>query len=207
LGTVFKLSQSGALTTLHTFCLQEDSCPDGESPEGLIQATDGNFYGITGYGGANSEGTIFKIDPAGNLTTLYSFCMQSGCPDGDTPFAALVQKTDGSFYGTTHFGGDHACEFAGRNYGCGTIFNLSVGLGPFVASQPTSGQVGATVTILGTNIGQATKVTFHGTSATFTVVSSSEITTTVPTGATTGTVQVVTPNGALSSNVPFQVNQ
>jgi uncharacterized protein (TIGR03437 family) len=51
----------------------------------------------------------------------------------------------------------------------------------------------------------ATSVTFSGTAATFTVVSASEITTTVPTGAATGTVQVATPGGTLSSNVPFIV--
>jgi uncharacterized protein (TIGR03437 family) len=71
--------------------------------------------------------------------------------------------------------------------------------------QTTSGTVGAPEMILGTNLTGATSVTFNGTAAEFTVVSSSEITTTVPAGATTGTVQVVTPGGALSSNVPFVV--
>ena len=89
--------------------------------------------------------------------------------------------------------------------GCGTVFSLSVGLGPFVETQPTSGKVGAAVKILGTDLTDATKVTFHGTTATFTVVSSSLITATVPTGATTGTVRVLTPTGALSSNVNFRV--
>jgi uncharacterized protein (TIGR03437 family) len=65
--------------------------------------------------------------------------------------------------------------------------------------------VGAAVKILGTNLTGTTNVEFNGTAATFTVISSSEITTTVPTGATTGTVQVVTPAGTLSGNVPFRV--
>jgi uncharacterized protein (TIGR03437 family) len=77
-------------------------------------------------------------------------------------------------------------------------------LGPFVETLPTFGKVGAAVKILGTNLTGATSVSFNGTAAVFEVVSSSEITTTVPTGATTGTVQVVTPNGTLSSNVPFR---
>jgi large repetitive protein len=85
------------------------------------------------------------------------------------------------------------------------VFAVSAGLGPFVETNPTSGNVGAAITILGTSLTGATSVTFNGIAATFTVVSSSEITTTVPTGATTGTVQVVTPSGTLSSNVPFQV--
>jgi uncharacterized protein (TIGR03437 family) len=75
-----------------------------------------------------------------------------------------------------------------------------------VKTNPTSGKVGRAVNILGTNLTGATSVTFNGTAATFTVKSKSEITTAVPTGATTGTVQVVTPGGTLSSNVQFTVN-
>jgi hypothetical protein len=84
---------------------------------------------------------------------------------------------------------------------------LDVGLGPFVETLPTSGKVGATVKILGTKLTGATGVTFNGTAATFTVKSSSEITTTVPTGATTGKVKVTTPKHALSTNVTFRVTK
>jgi large repetitive protein len=80
-----------------------------------------------------------------------------------------------------------------------------VGLGPFVETQTTSGKVGAAVKILGTDLTGSTDVTFNGTAATFTVVSPSEITTSVPTGATTGTVEVVTPSGTLNSNVVYTV--
>ena len=65
--------------------------------------------------------------------------------------------------------------------------------------------MGTAVKILGTKLTGATHVRFNGTNAVFKVVSSSEITTTVPKDATTGTVEVVTPGGTLSSNVPFQV--
>jgi hypothetical protein len=65
--------------------------------------------------------------------------------------------------------------------------------------------VGAKVTILGTNLTGATKVSFGSLAATFTVVSSTEITTTVPSGASTGNLTVVTPKGTLTSNVPFRV--
>jgi hypothetical protein len=99
-------------------------------------------------------------------------------------------------YGTTADGGAN---------GYGTVFSLSVGLGPFVETEPTAAKVGATVKILGTNLTGATSVNFNGKLATFTVVSSSEITTTVPAGATTGKVQVVTPGGTLLSNVSFRV--
>ena len=89
----------------------------------------------------------------------------------------------------------------------GTVFSLSVGLGPFVETQPTSGKVGAAVKILGTNLTGATSVTFNGTAAVFKVVSASLITTTVPTGATTGKVKVTTPKGTLKSNVVFRVTK
>ena len=72
---------------------------------GLVQATNGDFYGTTYYGGANGSGTVFKITPGGTLTTLYSFCAQSGCTDGASPVAGLVQATNGDFYGTTYMAG------------------------------------------------------------------------------------------------------
>jgi len=195
-GTVFKITPSGKLTTVYNFCSQS-GCTDGDTPTaGLVQATDGNFYGTTFAGGASNGGTVFKITPSGKLTTLYNFCSQSGCPDGGAPFAGLLQATDGTLYGTTLYGGAKDR---------GTFFSLSVGLGPFVETLPTSGEMGTNVIILGTSLTRGNSVTFNGTAATFTVVSRSEITTTVPTGATTGPVQVVTPDGTLTSNVNFRV--
>jgi uncharacterized repeat protein (TIGR03803 family) len=200
LGTVFKITLSGNLTTVHSFCsVGYPDCADGDLPRfgALVQATNGDLYGTAPSGGAQIYyGIIFKITPGGSLTTLYSFCPQSGCPDGDDPRGTLVQDTNGNLYGTT---------FAGGANGFGTVFSLSVGLGPFVETQTTSGKVGAHVKILGTNLTGATSVTFNGTTATFHVVSSSEITTTVPTGASTGKVKVVTPHGTLTSNVNFRV--
>lgn len=100
-GTIFKLTPAGALTTLHNFCA-DSTCPDGNDPQGaLIQAASGDLYGTTVFGGASGHGTVFKITPGGNFTTLYSFCSQDGCPDGVFPSAALLQAPDGSFYGTT----------------------------------------------------------------------------------------------------------
>ena len=80
-----------------------------------------------------------------------------------------------------------------------------MGLGRFVETIPASGTVGTAVRILGTNLTGITSVTFNGTAAAFTVVSASEITTTVPTGATTGRVDVATPSGLLVSNAPFTI--
>jgi uncharacterized protein (TIGR03437 family) len=76
-----------------------------------------------------------------------------------------------------------------------------------VKTLPTIGKVGTQVTILGTNLTGSTSVTFNGTAAAFVVTSSSAITTTVPTGATTGKVEVTTPGGTLSSNVSFRVRK
>lgn len=201
-GTVFKITPAGVLTTLYNFCAQS-GCLDGSTPTGgLIQATDGNLYGTTFAGGANQTscnggcGTIFKITTAGKLATLHSFCAQSQCTDGSQPQEGLVQHTNGSLYGVTYYGGAD---------GIGTVFSLSVGLAPFVQTLPTAANVGAKVTILGTNLTGATKVSFGSLAATFTVVSSTEITTTVPTGASTGNLTVVTPKGTLTSNVPFRV--
>jgi uncharacterized repeat protein (TIGR03803 family) len=196
-GTVFKINPSGTLTTLHSFC-SLSGCADGSRPyAALIQGTDGNLYGTTQLGGANNHGTIFKITRFGTLTTLYSFCSQINCSDGGNPYASLIQDTNGAFYGTTSGGGTG---------GHGSVFSLSVGLGPFVETRPPSGNVGKTITVLGSSLKGATSVTFNGTAATFIVDSNSFITTTVPAGATSGTVQVVTPGGTLSSNVPFRVS-
>jgi uncharacterized repeat protein (TIGR03803 family) len=117
-GTIFKITPSGTLTTLYSFCSQS-GCTDGSYPQGsLVQAKDGDFYGTTYYGGANSGGTVFKITPSGTLTTLYSFCSLSGCRDGANPFAGLVQGSDGNLYGTTQVSG---------TIQAGTVFKITPG--------------------------------------------------------------------------------
>jgi len=196
-GTVFRITPAGELTTIYSFCSQGGECPDGTLPRAaLIQATDGSLYGTTWGGGSNDKGTAFRIDLNGALRTLHRFCSLPNCADGSQIVAGLVQDTDGNLYGTTWSGGA---------YGAGTIFSLSVRLGPFVETRPTRGMAGKRVEILGTDLTGTTSVTFNGTPATFTVVSPSLITTTIPAGATTGAVQVATPGGTLSSNVPFRV--
>ncbi len=107
-GTVFKITPSGALTTLHIFVASDGAAPSAA----LVQGADGNFYGTTEFGGANNLGTVFKITPAGTLTTLHSFAGT----DGSYPFAGLVQGADGNFYGTTEFGGAN---------NLGTVFKIT----------------------------------------------------------------------------------
>jgi len=188
-GTIFSITPNGVLATLHNF-----SYGDGAGPGLLVQGTDGNLYGTTQYGttGASNNGTVFSITPGGTLALLHLFTGS----DGFRPIAGLVQHTNGNFYGTTISGG---------YFGSGTLFSLSMGLSPFLRLRPEAGQVGSLVQILGTDLTGATSITFKGTPAAFTVVSSSLITATVPTGATSGNVQVVMPSGTLSSNVNFHV--
>lgn len=98
-GTVFKITPSGTLTTLQDFTQGNGAYPQG----GLVQATDGSFYGTTRQGGPNGFGIVFKITSSGVMTILYSF---SGYPSGGAyPVAALIQAVDRNFYGTTLGGG------------------------------------------------------------------------------------------------------
>jgi len=114
-GTVFKITPKGTLTTLYSFCAQQ-GCTDGSAPyAGLTFARDGNFYGTTSNGGTKGAGTAFKITPAGMLTTMYNFCSQTNCSDGQMPEGGLLQATDGNVYGTVPIGGA---------YTAGSIFTI-----------------------------------------------------------------------------------
>jgi len=93
-GTVFEFSTNGALNTLHSF-----TSADGRGPyNGIVQATDGNFYGTVIFGSSNNFGGIFKITPAGTFTSLYAF---SNSADGAFPYGGLTQARDGNLYGTS----------------------------------------------------------------------------------------------------------
>ena len=346
-GVLYRLTLDGQLTTLYTFC-PKANCVQLEIPNGIIQASDGNFYGTTYEGGANQAGTIFQVSSTGKFKLLHSFC--GGCADGDAPLALPMQGIDGNFYGTAlgypdagvvyeltpsgiytaiHtfcipcFGGGnpvfsglvqdskgnlfgttiyadsgyntgsvfeitpthqyillHAFRFSGGvapsrgltlandgnlygvgvnddfdsggsysiiyevtptgkfttlsttynspngpilqstdgNFygttlfvndggGYGLVFKLSNGLSPLVETVPVAGKVGRSVIILGNGLTGTTSVTFNGVAAEFTVESDTYIKAAVPTGATTGTVSVVTPSGTLNSNPQFVVTK
>lgn len=343
-GTVYKLTLDGQLTTLYAFCTTT-ACLDGQSPMGLMQAADGTFYGITFEGGQFNAGTLFKLTPAGKFSLVHTFCSSTNCADGQWPTSAPIQGTDGNLYGTTSEGGkadagilydltstgsfnvvhtflcfDHDCNLGGdpisvlqdaagnlfgttRNGGSydeGTIFEITANhqylnlytfnvtsplgiirandgnfyglttgingegtifqftpsgayntlytftsgatgsapssalfqatngsfygsvalyngqwdgaiysfdnnLSPLVQAVPTMGKVGKQILILGNGLTGSTSVTFNGVPAKFTVVSDTYIKATVPTGATTGTLSVVTPSGTLNSNPEFVV--
>jgi uncharacterized repeat protein (TIGR03803 family) len=117
-GTVFKIGVFGAFTTLHEFC--EDggnTCPDGGFPiTPLVLGSNGDFYGATLDGGANSGGTVYRITPAGTLTTIYNFCLSVKVCAGGFHTVGLVLGPDGSLYGANESGGDH---------GYGTVFKIT----------------------------------------------------------------------------------
>jgi uncharacterized repeat protein (TIGR03803 family) len=119
-GTIYRMTPGGVLTTIYNFCAQT-GCTDGYLPMGVTLATDGSFYGTTYAGGANGQGTVFKITIGGKLTTLYSFCALANCADGAIPLAGLTQAADGRLYGTTFGGANTGCS----GYGCGTVFKIT----------------------------------------------------------------------------------
>ncbi|MEX6687057.1 Ig-like domain-containing protein [Danxiaibacter flavus] len=110
-GTIFKISTDGSVfTVLRHFAY----ATDGANPKGhLVQAKDGNFYGLTYGGGANGYGTIFKITPAGAFTLLRSL---NKTTDGGNSYGSLTEGKDGNLYGLTYWGG---------TYNYGTIFKIA----------------------------------------------------------------------------------
>jgi len=125
-GTVFRISPGGSFTNLHSF----DGYPnDGSNPyAGLIQGSDGNFYGTTRTGGTNDYGTVFRISPTGSETILYSFVGRPN--DGAAPQAPLVQGSDGNFYGTTLYEGATGAGILFRISPSGSYTNLYSFEGP-----------------------------------------------------------------------------
>jgi len=98
--TIFEITPAGKLTTLN-------STPAGSIEGGVVQTPDGTIYGTTSNGGSNNCGTIFKL-VGKKLTTLYNFCSQPNCADGNYPYGGLIQASDGNLYGTTNGGGPSA---------------------------------------------------------------------------------------------------
>ena len=196
----FEFTSAGEYKVLSTLVLS--GSPGERQP--LILASDGNLYGTSGGGtpqdGGDGLGAILEVSPAGKFTPLYMFCGCGNPTSGYNPEGQLFQGTDGNFYGTTMFGGN-----SGQNYG--TVFKLAKGLNPLVETVPVAGKVGKQIIILGNNLSGATGVTFNGVQANFTVKSNTYISATVPAGASTGTVSVITPSRTLKSNPQFVVTK
>src|SRR4029077_19264451 len=124
IGVVYKMTPTGALTVLHNF-----SVKDAYPLAGLVQATDGNFYGAASRGTATGHGQLFQITPQGKYTALHNFPDSShGRAAGAVPSVTLFQYTNGTFYSDTYEGGNFACVS-----GCGVLYSLGMGLGGFVS--------------------------------------------------------------------------
>jgi len=352
-GTLYKMTLDGQITTLHTFCTYP--CNDGTNPTGIVQAADGNLYGVTSSGGELNGGTLYQITTSGEFKVVHSFCSLANCADGEWPISAPILGSDGNLYGTTSSGNQlnnsgavyslspngtfsvvhtfsfhntfdksfnqgespnavvqdahgnlfgttynggayewgnifeitstlqfrvlhnftygpqsgvtDAITFAndgnlygttggidaegtmfeitgsgeyltvqdfftaggiqgpygffqapnGNLYGSvasynhnnynGALFSFSNDFHPSIGTAPGGGEVGASILILGNNLTGTSSVKFNGVEAAFTVESDTYIQTTVPTGATTGVVSVVTPSSTLKSNLQFVVTK
>lgn len=183
-GTIFRISLSGTLKTLHQF----DPNAGGYGPiGGLVAASDGFFYGATGSGGAFSEGTLFQITSGGIFNHLFDFT-GTGTTPGATPYAALVQHTNGILYGTT---------IAAAAFTDGNIYSLTPPnpLLSVIVDGPIFVLPGVPVEILGDNLGEVSQVSFGGVQAQFQSGSNTFLIATVPMNAIDGTVTVTLPTG------------
>lgn len=116
-GTVFRIGAHGEETVLYSFTGGADG---GGPSSALLLDKAGNWYGTTAFGGLFNVGTVFRLDPAGHETVLYSF---TGISDGAYPgLDRLAVDAEGSLYGITASGGDLNCN---SGTGCGTVFKLT----------------------------------------------------------------------------------
>jgi uncharacterized repeat protein (TIGR03803 family) len=116
---VFKVDREGKESVLYSFTGGTDG---GETFASLVRDAAGNFYGTTNYGGNLSDcaplgcGVVFKVDPAGKETDLYTF---TGGTDGANPQGNLLLDEEGNVYGTASGGGDPTCQ-------CGVVFKIAL---------------------------------------------------------------------------------
>jgi uncharacterized repeat protein (TIGR03803 family) len=192
-GVVYKLTSAGVFTVLHNFDSTSRSL--GILPTtGLVQGSDGFLYGVTSGGGANLDGTLFKIKTDG---TSFSVIHDFDASHGSVPYSQPLLHTNGNIYGQTNSGGAH---------GDGVLYSLSAGLKQFI--QPVvinQAKVGGSVGLLGQNLSTATKVLFGTGAGTFTPSGNGFVTAKPANGATTGVITVDEPGGNLASTKTFKI--
>jgi len=199
-GVIFKMTSTGTVTVLHNV----DGINDGNLPyAGLVQASDGNFYGVDGNGGASgSSGTFFKITTKGAFSVVHDFDVTHG----STPQVAPLQHTNGILYGDTSSGGTGNVSPCTTG-ACGVFYSENGTYPAFIKLLPYSGKVGSKIGILGQGFSTSSVVKFNGVTAT---VASRTGTTylgvTVPAGASDGLVTVTTGATTLTSLRKFVVH-
>jgi uncharacterized repeat protein (TIGR03803 family) len=192
-GEIFKITPAGKLTVLHTF--NTDGSEGTNIQTGLVAASDGNLYGVTTGGGANSDGVLFQVTRTGTFTKLRDFnCATDPCDN----WVPLAQRTDGTLYGV---------GTSGSSGGSGGVYTVSSpSFPPFILVQNYSARSGQTVDILGNKFTGATAVDFDGIAATsFKVISDTFITAVVSPASETGLVTVTTPSGKRSTQTNLKV--
>jgi uncharacterized repeat protein (TIGR03803 family) len=202
-GGVFQMTPNGTLTSLHHL----NGTTDGDYVmAGVVQATDGNFYGAAEEGGINDNyncgsgcGTLFRASTTDSFSVLYSFDFNSGYFPESIPF----QHTNGTLYGDTYWGGITGGICA--PFGCGVFYSLDGNLPPFVSLVPYQAKAGSTIHFLGQGFTASSIVSFNGIPAPATVVSGTYLRAVVPSSATTGVVTVTTSDGMLTSNQEFLI--
>ena len=152
-GMVYRVTSSGTVTMVYDFCASP-SCPDGYAPSGLTLATGDNFYGTTSGPAAND--TVFRLTPGGTLTTLYRFCTQASCLDGNHP-SNLFQATDGNLYGIADVGGPNVWP--------GTVFKLTLA-GKLTTLHGFCAQANCANSSYPVGLTQASDGNFYGTTST-----------------------------------------
>jgi uncharacterized repeat protein (TIGR03803 family) len=214
---IFKITPAGGYTSLAAFDTTNGAYPFA----GVVQDTDGIFYGVTDQGGTSGQGVFYSLD---NSLNAYAALVNTSAKIGKT---AGILGQGFSNASVVKFGGVQATTVtrqgstflsatvpAGALTGKVTVTTGATTLTsiqkfrvtPTIASfSPPSGPVGTPVTITGSGLTQATKVTFNNIVATFTVNSDTQITTTVPAGATTGKIGIITKGGKAKSHTVFTV--
>jgi uncharacterized repeat protein (TIGR03803 family) len=192
-GTVYKLNSSFVVTVQHSF---GNFTGDGFYPSaGMALGTDGKYYGSTAEGGTYDDGTLFNSTTTGTYTHLYSFNNSANLMQM-APLSPPVEYTTGLLYGVTEFGG---------TANVGTVYSLNNGLTAFVNAPIFTGKKGSRVLLLGNRLSGVSRVTFNGVPARFVVHSDMHMTATVPSGATSGWIEVTTASGTVKSRKVFVV--
>jgi len=201
-GTLFEVTTNGKFTNLYDFNPTTGSVFGYYPVAGVIQASDGNFYGTTEYGGPSGCdcGTVFEMSVTGIVSQIAQF---DDANTGRWPISAALQAADGTLFVTNAKGPSIG------SHDPGTIMQINNGLSKpkptIIGFAPTSGKVGQNITILGTHFVGTTGVSFNGTAAKFAVKSTAIVVTVVPPGASSGRITVTNAGGSAISVGSFTV--